>query len=63
MIQKGTKVQYSKAFLQSISCSTGDLPRAKGIVTEIKDFGDFKIATIDWDLPEIPLKVNVKNLQ
>jgi hypothetical protein len=61
-IEIGDTVRYSRAWLQSTSTFTGDLPRAKGIVTAIKDLGGLKIATIDWGNPEIPEKVNVANL-
>ena len=61
-IDVGDTVQYSRAWLQSTSTFTGDLPRAKGKVTAIKDVGDLQIATIDWGNPEIPERVNVANL-
>jgi hypothetical protein len=60
-IEVGDNVRYSRNWLQSTATHTGDLPRAKGI-TAIKDLGSLKIATIDWDLPDIPERVNVANL-
>lgn len=63
MIAKGSRVQYKKSFLQSISAYMGNMPRAKGVVKEIKNYGELKIAVIEWDLPEVPEKVNVANLQ
>jgi len=59
-IQVGDKVQYKAAFLRSIGVYTGDLPRAKGIVTEVSSYG---VATMEWDLPGIPERVNVHNLK
>jgi len=61
-IQVGDTVRYSRQWLQSTSTHTGDLPRAKGTVTAIKELGSLKIATIDWGNPDIPERVNVANL-
>jgi len=61
-IEVGDHVRYSRAWLQSTGTHTGDLPRAKGTVTAIKDLGSLKIATINWENPEIPERVNVANL-
>lgn len=62
MINVNDTVGYSRAFLKSIGCLTGDLPRAKGKVIKIDKMGSLQIAYINWDLPDIPEKVNVKNL-
>ena len=61
-IDVGDTVQYSRTWLRSTSTFTGDFPRAKGKVTAIKDVGDLQIATIDWDKPDLPERVNVMNL-
>jgi hypothetical protein len=61
-INVGDTVRYSQTWLQSTSTFTGDLPRAKGKVTAIKDLGGLQIATIDWGNPDIPERVNVANL-
>jgi hypothetical protein len=62
-VKVGDSVAYSKAFLQSISALTGDLPRARGKVTELISVGtDVTLAAIDWNLPDLPARVNVKNL-
>lgn len=61
-IQVGDTVRYSRQWLQSTGTHTGELPRAKGTVTAIKDLGSTKIATIDWGNPDIPERVNVVNL-
>jgi len=62
-IQVNDRVMYSKRFLQSTGQYTGDIPFAKGTVTEIRELGsEMKLAIVDWDNPEIPSKVNVMNL-
>jgi len=58
----GDTVKYSRNFLRSIGEYGGSLPRAKGVVTGIKNLGGLKLAVIDWDDPDVPEKVNVKNL-
>ncbi len=59
----GDKVAYSRRFLQSISCYTGDMPQARGKVTGLKTLSeDVVLAEIDWNLPDLPARVNVKNL-
>jgi hypothetical protein len=58
----GDLVAYTRQFLQSISCYTGDMPRAKGKVTALVAIGDVTVAEIAWDLPDLPARVNVKNL-
>ena len=62
-IQVGDTVAYSKAFLQSTGQFTGDAPHARGKVTALKELGkDVTLADIDWDKPDLPGRVNVKNL-
>lgn len=62
-IQVGDKVGYSKTFLQSTGQYTGDVPFARGIVTALEILGaEIVLATIDWNTPELPSKVHVKNL-
>lgn len=58
----GDTVQYSADWLRSVGAYTGELPRVKGKVTSITDYGSTKVATIDWGNPEIPERVNVANL-
>lgn len=63
MIKVSDKVKYSRNFLRSTGQFTGDIPFAKGTVTAIKQYGGgMTLATIDWQNPEIPERVNVKNL-
>ena len=62
-INIGDKVCYSANYLRSTGQYTGDIPFARGIVTELKSYGDdFIIATIDWEDDRIPVTVNVENL-
>lgn len=58
----GDKVAYSVQFLKSTGQSHSNLARARGIITELKPFGDNVLATIDWKDPEIPDKVITFNL-
>jgi hypothetical protein len=61
-IKVGDKVAYSKTFLQSTGSYTGDIPHARGEVTALVSLGEVTLAEIAWDTPEIPARVNVKNL-
>jgi len=62
-IQVGDVVGYSKAFLQSTGQYTGDAPFARGKVTALHPLGDETLlAEIEWDKPDLPSRVNVKNL-
>jgi hypothetical protein len=62
-IKVGDTVAYSRAFLQSISCYTGDLPQAKGRVIGLEQLSkDLTLAEIEWDRPDLPARVNVSNL-
>lgn len=66
MIQAGSKVAYSKAFLRSIMASPTDpMWRARGEVKSIKKLGSFDVAIIKWDLgygERLPEKVRTGNL-
>lgn len=61
-ITVGTKVAYSKKFLQSISEVTGAMPFASGKVTRLSPLGDKIIAEVNWDRPGIPVRVITDNL-
>jgi len=62
-IKVGDTVGYSKAFLQSTGQLTGDVPFARGKVLALQPLGtDTILAEIEWDKPDLPAKVNVKNL-
>ena len=63
-IEIGSLVQYKTKFLQNIGVYVGNLPKAKGNVTALKNLGgSVIIATIEWDYPNIPEHVNVNNLE
>jgi hypothetical protein len=64
-IAVGDWVQYRAAFLRSTGMYTGDVPRAKGIVTALTPFGGAgnALATIEWDIPGIPERVLTPNLK
>lgn len=61
-IQVGDTVGYSKQFLQSTGQYTGDAPFARGQVIALHSLGDITLAEIRWDKPDLPDRVNVKNL-
>ncbi len=62
-IKVGDSVAYSKRFLQSTGQYTGDVPHARGKVTALKPLGkDTTLAEIEWNKPDLPARVNVKNL-
>jgi hypothetical protein len=61
-LKVGDKVAYSKAFLQSTGSYTGDIPHARGKVTGLISIGETTLAEIAWDRPDMPTRVNVKNL-
>lgn len=62
-IQAGDRVAYSKQWLQSTGQLTGDVPSARGKVTGLVPLGSsLVLAEIEWDLPDLPTRVNVKNL-
>jgi len=63
-IKAGDLVAYSVQFLRSIGESpTSDLCHCRGTITDVKHYSDrLAIASIRWDNPEIPEKVNCCNL-
>jgi hypothetical protein len=58
----GDKVAYSSNWLRSVGAYTGDLGHARGVITELDGTMSFVLARIKWNLPDIPERVNVKNL-
>ena len=58
----GDSVAYSVQFLESIGMSHSELAHARGKIEALETLGSITIAYIDWKDPDIPLKVNVKNL-
>ena len=61
-ISVGDRVAYKASFLRSTGQTTGDVPFARGVVESVKDYGGMSIANVNWNDPEIPSKVNTKNL-
>ena len=62
-VEVGDNVAYSVQFLRSIGMSHSDMAQGRGVVTEVKQYGDkFSLAVIDWGGAELPDKVNVQNL-
>ncbi|WP_422923201.1 hypothetical protein [Singulisphaera sp. PoT] len=59
----GDTVRYSAQWLRSTGQYAGDICHARGEVTEIKPLGETTLATIAWDTPNIPERVNVANLE
>jgi hypothetical protein len=58
----GSKVAYSVQWLRSIGEITGELPQARGIVTNLICLGQTILAEIKWLNGDYPNKVNVANL-
>lgn len=54
--QVGDKVCYARSFLQSTGQLTGDLPFARGTVTDVSGLGGNYLITIDWNDDSIPRK-------
>lgn len=62
-MQVGTIVAYSVQFLKSIGMSHSDMARARGTVVKLQCLSESCIlASIKWDNPDMPKKVNIKNL-
>jgi hypothetical protein len=63
-IVPGARVAYARPFLRSIGALTGELPFARGLVTELLPLGrDTVLAVVQWSRAAgVPDKVNVKNL-
>ena len=62
-INAGNTVRMKASFLQSTGQTTGDAPRAKGIVTDIlSPDKPYARASINWDTPDMPERVLLSNL-
>ena len=61
-IKVGDKIAYSKQWLQSTGQLTGDTPHARGTVQSIEPVGELHLAVIKWDTPDLPDRVNIRNL-
>jgi len=62
-LKKDDIVMYSRNFLRSIGEYTGDLCFCEGKIIRLIPMGDSYLAEIDWNIPGIPLRVNVCNLK
>lgn len=59
----GDKVAYSVQFLKSIGMSHSYLAAARGTVKNINKLSsNFTLVEVDWQDPDIPAKINIKNL-
>ena len=61
-IGAGDTVAYSRTWLQSTGQVTGDVPFARGRVKSLIPLGSLVLAEIEWNTPDLPERVNVKNL-
>ena len=61
-IEAGDTVAYSRTWLQSTGQLTGDTPFARGRVKALIPLGSLVLAEIEWNTPNLPERVNVKNL-
>ena len=62
-MQIGDKVAFSKQWLQSTCQYMGDIPHARGEVTElITVTNEVIVAVIRWDRFDIPTRINTRNL-
>lgn len=62
-IEVGTKVQFSRQWLQATGNWGGILPFARGTVTLIETLGKrLTLATVDWQDERVPSKIYVDNL-
>jgi hypothetical protein len=61
-IRAGDTVAYSKTWLQSTGQLTGEIPFARGRVMSLIPLGSLVLAEIEWNTPNLPERVNVKNL-
>lgn len=57
----GTRVQYSTEYLKRLSVYTSEINYLRGTISEIKESGGIKFASVNWDNGQVA-KVNVENL-
>lgn len=63
-VRVGDFVRYSSDWCRSVGALTGDIPFARGEVIEITRVTEtLDLARVKWDQPDIPERVNVKNLE
>ena len=60
----GDRVAYSANFLRSIGAQTGELGQARGTIQAIERLAKcgVELAHVKWGSPDVPERVNVKNL-
>ena len=61
-VRVGDRVAYAKQWLQGTGQYTGDAPFARGTVTAVEPMGSTQLAVVKWDAPDLPDRVNVRNL-
>lgn len=61
-LQLGDRVAYSSRFLKNTGQHTGDIPLARGTITQFIPMGNARLAQIAWDRKDIPEKVLDSNL-
>lgn len=62
LLHVGSTVQYSAAFCRSTGQQIGNLPNAKGQVAAFTALGDTVFVDVEWNLDDVPSRVNSKNL-
>lgn len=59
----GDTVAFKADFVRNVIGLAGEFSRVKGTITALTPPGrPYTLATVKWDNPECPKKVNVKNL-
>lgn len=61
-VQIGDTVRFTRQWLRENDRTGTDLAKTKGTVTAIQDEDGYRLATVEWDKPDIPDLVNVLNL-
>ena len=59
-VQVGDTVAYSRRFLQSIACFTGNMPQARGKVTALTTYERTDTSLTFWDSPNASGEVSMK---
>ncbi len=64
MLFIGDQVRFSSEFCRNVGIYTGQIPLARGMITNINKVGNINLATIDWNYKEdVPNRINVLNLE
>lgn len=60
----GDRVQYARQWLRATGNFAGDIPHAKGRIISLSPVSKaLDVATIEWDRPDVPVKVLSSNLE